>query len=81
MKSPIFHLYQSRTATFTPAREICVVPVEEIAVKPKRAAELLAVSRTTLWRETQLGRLKQLPTGNYAVAELRRYASEEGKAV
>ena len=50
------------------------LPCEPLAVKPGLAAELLSISKTSLWRLTRKGLIEQLPYGVYAIAELRRFA-------
>lgn len=52
---------------------------EPICVKTPKAAELLGISRKTLWVRVSTGKIRQTIDGTYAVEELKRYAEENTK--
>lgn len=52
-------------------------PVPRIAFKQFEAAAALGISRWVLRREVNAGSITPMPNGNYALAELQRYANEQ----
>lgn len=52
---------------------------KELYTIPETMLALGFKSRTTLWRETALGRIRQCSYGRYHISEINRYASDRLK--
>lgn len=50
-----------------------------LALPATKAAESIGISRKTLWKQTQMGKIKRMPYGSYAVTELERHLREDAK--
>lgn len=57
------------------------IPVEfmlpAMAVKPSQAAQILNVSRTTIWRLCATGKLRKLECGVIPVSDLARFTDDD----